>query len=483
MHSTISKQIIDLSTTTLVLPNQTYEGVDIMVTVGGTGFVTKTEIKALIEALEVLGVNDIGSFDGTFDLNDLATETDQNTLLASAAMHATFAKTLLDLSDDVLIVPEYAQNGTTLIKKIVSATTFMTREEIKAVINAFRAMGYTDLDSFGGGIDSSKFFDDIDTLLLSSSIQATLSNKLLTGTGGALIIPDQDILANQIRITVVDTIDSINIVYVDKVELKALMEALDLLGLTNFGAISITPAILFAADLNTLFESASMQATVSDKILDVASDQTGAAGNLIVPDYFREALTAGGSSIEQIEKAELIALLNALEVLGITDFTATIDASVVTDLSDAELDMLLVSGSMHVTVSKMIQANGNVSGSIPALALTDAYDIDDILTKTEIKAFIRAANTIGASSIQTVSFDFAAIQALTPEQREVVLESMIVRNMITGDVQTGVTAKNAANIPGGGPFYTIDNTDYEESNPALFLTKQGAIDAIAFINS
>ena len=482
MHATISKQIIDLSATTLVLPNQTYEGVAIRLTVAGTDYVTKTEVKALIEALEVLGVTDIGSFDGSFDLNDLATEGDQNTLLASASMHATFSKTLLDLADDVLIVPEYAQNGTTLIKKIVALTTFITRGEIKAVINAFRAMGYTDLDSFGAGIDSSKFFDDIDTLLLSSSIQATLSDKLLTGTGGALIIPDQDILANQIRITVADSIDSVNIVYVEKAELKALMEALDLLGLNNFGAISITPAILFAADLNTLFESASMQATVSDKILDVASDESGAAGNLIVPDYFREALTAGGAGIEQIEKAELIALLDALEVLGITDFSATIDASVVTDLSGAQLDTLLISGSMHVTVSYMIQSNGNVSGSIPALAQTDAYDIDDILTKAETKAFILAANTLGASSIATVNFDLAAISALTPAERDTVLSSMIVRNMVTTDIENGVTAKNAANFP-GGPFYTIDNTDYEESNPLLFLTKQGALDAIDFINS
>ncbi|MCK7488382.1 MAG: hypothetical protein MZU97_24950 [Bacillus subtilis] len=167
MHATISSQIIDLATTTLVLPVQSYEATAIQATVAETDYITKAEIKALINALEVLGVTDITAFDGTFDLSDLATETDQDTLLASASMHATIADTLLDLDDTVLLIPEYAQNGTTLIKKVIAATTYVTRSEIKALINAFLAMGYTDLDNFGAGIDSSKFFDDTDTLLLS----------------------------------------------------------------------------------------------------------------------------------------------------------------------------------------------------------------------------------------------------------------------------------------------------------------------------
>jgi hypothetical protein len=482
MHATISSQIIDLAATTLVLPAQDYEATSIQATVAGTDYITKVEIKALINALEVLGVTDITAFDGSFDLADLATETDQNTLLASASMHATIADTLLDLDNSVLIIPEYAQNGTTLIKKIVAATTFVTRSEIKALINAFLAMGYTDLDNFGAGIDSSKFFDDTDTLLLSASIQATLSNKLLTGTGGSLIVPDDDILANPIRIIVADAIDSVNIEYIDNDEIKDLMTALDLLGLTNFGSINITPALLFAADANVLFNSVSMQTTVSDLILDVASDESGAAGNLIVPDFFREALTAGGGAIEQVEKAELIALLDALETLGITNFTATVDASIITGLSDAQLDTLLISGSMHTSMSYMIQGNTNVNASIPDLAETDAYDIVDLLTKAETKAFIKAANKLGASSFATVNFSFAAISTLAPADRDIVLSSMIVRNIITPDIQNAVAAKNADNFP-GGPFYTIDNTDYEESNPALFLTKQGALDAIAFINS
>ncbi|MCK7488381.1 MAG: hypothetical protein MZU97_24945 [Bacillus subtilis] len=225
-----------------------------------------------------------------------------------------------------------------------------------------------------------------------------------------------------------------------------------------------------------------MQTTVSDLILDVASDETRAAGNLIVPNYFREDLTEGGNAIEQVEKAELIALLDALETLGITNFTATVDASIITGLTGAQLDTLLVSGSMHTSMSYMVHDNDNVNTLIPDLAETDAYDLVDLLTKAETKAFILAANKLGAASFVSVNFSFAAIAALTPEDRDVVLSSMIVRNIVTPDIVNGVNAKNAANFP-GGPFYTIDNTDYEESNPALFLTKQGALDAIAFINS
>ncbi|MDD3478450.1 MAG: hypothetical protein PHP32_06190 [Candidatus Izemoplasmatales bacterium] len=482
MHATITKQLDDLGSAVLLIPSTDVAGTSIQATVSLTHFVFKSEIKAIINALEILGVTDITDFDGSIDLSTLALEADQDTLLTSASMHATITQTLLDLDDAVLIVPHYTQNGEIEANRIllsVSATDFIQKFEIKYLINAFLSMGYTNLDSFGASIDSSKFFDDPDTLLLSASIQATLSDKMLNGTGGNLIIPNTDILAT----TTIRIVQS-DVTFVEINEMKAILDALDELGLTDFTSINITPAGLFASDFDLLLASYSMQATISDKILSGALDDTAAAGSgsLIVPNYFRETLNVGLSTATQIEKVELKALLTSLEALGITDFSGSMDASIVTSMSDAELDILLDSGSMQVTIDNMLKGNANISAEIPALAVEDVYDMTDITTKAEIKAFIRAANTMGAASIETVDFSLAAITALTPAERDTVLNSMIVRNMITDDIETAIAVINANNIP-LGPFYSFDNSDYENNDPGLFLTKQGALDAIAFIDA
>ena len=481
MHATISKQLDDLGSSVLLIPHTDYDGTVVEGTVSLTHFIYKDEIKAIINALEVFGINDITSFDGSFDISSLVLTTDQDTVLLSASMHATISKTMLDLDDAVLIVPLYTQAGVAEINRIqktVSSTDFITKAEIRALIDAFLIMGYTDLNTFGASIDSTLFFDNPDTLLLSSSIQATLSDKLLNDTLGNLIIPNTNYATDYtIRIELSD------VTYIELVEIKAILTSLELLGLTDFSAISINPANVFAADYDILLASYSMQATVSDTLLSGALDDLAAAGcgSLIVPNHFRETLNVGAGTNEQIEKTELKALLTSLETLGVSDFSGAVDASVVTSLTDAQLDILLASGSMQVTVDNMLKGNANINSSIPDLAVEDVFGMTGITTVTEIKAFIKAANTVGGSNISNVDFDLAVIAALTPAEQDTVLSSMIVRNMITSDVETAVAAKNIAIFP--LPPYIIDNTDYEESNPTLFLTKQGALDAITFINS
>ena len=389
MHATVSKQILDLSPATLLVPSVDVTNTAISSVVNTVTFLTKTEIKAIINGLELLGVSDITDFDGTFTFTNLQTTQQQDTLLSSASMHATISRTFFDLDDSVLIVPSHKQDTTTVLRLTQDTTEFVIKDEIKAILNAFISMGYTNLDGFGAGIDSAKFFDDTETILLSSSIQATLSNQILNQTGGAVIVPNEDINSNDIRISVG------SVVYVDKDELIAMMNALDLLGLTDFDNISITPTLLFAQDMNVILESVSMQTTISKSILDQASDESGSAGSLIVPNYFRETLPFGLTTTTQIEKAELIALLDSLESLGITNFSDAISPSAITSMNDAQLDTLLGSGSMHITIDYMIGDNANIT--VPDKAQVDLYDLTDVTTKAEVKAFIKAAK-IGRAS-------------------------------------------------------------------------------------
>ena len=461
IHATITQQMVDLGPTVLYIPDTDISDVAIKLTVSGFEFLIKDEIKAMIDALEVLSISDINSFDGAFDLGLLATNTAQNTLLSSASIHATITETMLNLDDAVLIVPIYTQAGElpgNEIRLTVSGFEFVIKDEIKALINAFNEMGYTDLDSFGGSLDSSEFFDGRATLLLSSSIQVTLSDKMLNDTAGELVVPDSNInSATLIRLVHTD------VTYIEINEMNAILNALDELGLTDFSSMSFEPAVVFAVDFDLLLLSASIQATISDNILPTALDETAPAGSttIIVPTYFREDITVDGTPEKHIEKVELKSLLGALDELGVADFGGGMDSSVITNMTDAQLAIMLVSGSVHTTIDNMMRGNTNINSEIPLLAEEDTDYKLAIIIKQEIRDFIAATKVISTGSFTDVSFDAAAIAALTPTEQGIVAESMIVRNILTPTLETACA----------GVAYPLFPTDYEEDNIAYFLRK------------
>jgi len=488
MHATITKQIDDLGSATLLVPLTDFDNNSIQATVSSNYFIFKNEIKALINALDILGVSDITNFTGGFSLTSLSGDSEQTTLLASASMHATISQKLFSQPDDVLIVPTYSQAGEVelnRIQKTVSLTDFIIKDEIKALINAFSAMGFMNLESFGTGIDSSAFFTNPDLILLSSSIQATFSYKMLNGTGGELIVPDTDAVTLEI-IRIVQS----DVTYIEIDEMKAIINALEILNLTNFDTMDFTPAAIFSADFDELLLSVSMQATISKNILSGALDQTApvGSGSLIVPDYFRQAIMVNLVSDEQIEKVELKALLTALETLEISDFSGSMNASTVTNMDDAKLSTMLLSGSMHVTMDNMLKGNPNIA--VPNKAYyggnltTPLYDINGLIQANEIKYFILAAKEIG-SDFTNVDFSYSAIESLDAGQQTIVLTSMIVRNMITPDLVTAVDAYN--DIPAflGGPdpvlYDPIPDSFYEDNDNSTFLTSSAILTLIDYL--
>ena len=459
MHATISKQMKDLGPAILYVPDTDIDGVSIQRTVLTTNFIEKTEIKAMINALELLGITDINNFSGTFDLSVLATNAAQTTLLSSASIHATITETLLGLNSAVLIVPAYSQAGElpgNEIRKTVSGFEFVVKAEIKALINSFNEMGYSDLDSFGAGIDSAKFFSGRAVLLSSSSIQATLSSKMLNDTGGELVVPDINVNnTHAIRLVHAD------VTYIELVEMNAILDALDELGLTDFTSMSFSPANVFTVDYNVIFVSASIQATVSANILPNAAETAAPGIGLIVPTYFRDDITVDGVAEKHIELVELKALLGALKALGVNDFGGGMDAGVITSLDDAKLTTMLLSGSVHTTLDNMMRGNTHIASEIPDLAIVNELYKNNIITKTEIKAFIFATQTVASGSFTSVTFDVNGLTSLTAAEQDTVATSMIVRNILTPDLVAG-----APLVP-----YTIHDTDYMDDDPLTFLKK------------
>ncbi|MBU1144697.1 MAG: hypothetical protein KJ971_02410 [Firmicutes bacterium] len=469
IHATISNQILGISSSIITIPYEDELGTPISYDVFETTYITSDELTAFMNALDLIGITNPTEFSNVFSLTDLILETDQDTLLTSAIMQATISKTLFDLGDEVLLIPQTKDDAISLLRvesgPLGFETEFVVKSEIKALINALIAMEYSDLSSFGTSIDSAKFFEESDTILLSSSMQATLSYKMLNDTSGNLVVPDEDVLSNTIRIPLVD------VEYITIDELGKIIDALDLLGLNDLTTFTISPTLLFTMDFNDLLDSSTMQATVSKYLLDNALDETAPVGStsLLVPTILRETINVDLVATEQIEKTESIKLLDGLKVLDIENFTDDVDSSLITTLTHAELITLLSSGSMHSTIDNMLRGNTNINTFIPALAETSLYGIPVITLSDEIIAFIEAANILTGpgADFMTVEVDYLTIAGLSETDRNIVLNSMIVRNITTDQLE-------AVMLADPDPYWPAD-ADYEDPlDPAgTFLTAAG----------
>merc|ERR1711879_811245 len=104
-------------------------------------------------------------------------EESQDILLNSAIIHATFSDKVLELSGDILIVPHYNQDGESpenQVRITIDTTEYISKSEIKAMINALFIMNYENLEELDIATVSSQFFENRDVLFESASIQATL---------------------------------------------------------------------------------------------------------------------------------------------------------------------------------------------------------------------------------------------------------------------------------------------------------------------
>jgi hypothetical protein len=472
LHATFSKQILDLNAF-LDIPYHDASGVSIRVTTGvtvQTTFIVRDELSAFVEAIEVFGITDLDGFSGGFDLGVLTVEANRNKILSSAILHKTISKQLFDAEGSALKIPAATEDGTALKVTVgvnPNQDIYVAAFEIHALLVALDAMGFDDLTSFSGSINSSTFFSNPSTILNSSIMQATISDQLLTGTGGVLQVP------NAVRVTQGAT------TYIAKTELTHLIDALNAIGFTDFGNFDFDdPSTLFAADPNILFASETLQLTVSDTILDIASDETAAAGTmtLVVPHFFRETVNVGAGTVDQIELVELKRLFLALDQLGVTSFGSSFNATAITSMSQAELNVLLASGSMHTTVDKILRGNTNIASEIPSQAEVGAYGIAAIVTKAEIIAFINAVKALGGSDFASFSF---SLGSLTPANQDIALDSYIVLNALSDEIVAAVTLKNLT----FEPDYVIQNSDYIDGNPTSFLSKAGALGALDFINN
>ncbi len=283
---------------------------------------------------------------------------------------------------------------------------------IQALLNEMDTLDFSNVD-----VDLLTDIDEttLSTILDSYIIRATISeeiNNLELGTY-QLVIPNS-------------TTDALD--YYTKSELNALIQSIQLL--TSVDGFDINTLYnLSDQELDTLFSSSIIQATVSDIILDQASLTPTTTTTLVVPQALRETINVGAQTTEQIVVAELKAIIKALNVLDISDFTGEIDSSVISGLSTNDLNIILESGSIHVTIDNMLQSNNQLI--IPDNLKDDLYGFNDIILKTAIVDFLEAAQVLGSTDIINDGFDLEGLYTLSDNDLDTLLSSNIIQATVS----------------------------------------------------
>ncbi|MBI9008584.1 MAG: hypothetical protein JEZ05_01010 [Tenericutes bacterium] len=485
MHSTLSDKIFDLSvgaTPAILIPTTDFDDLAIHETVSGNYFIEKIEIKALIDAMNVLSPGgDLDGFSGTIGLTSLMSngglnpdyQTNQVLVLSSAIMHRTITNQIADLGVTALVVPD-TDIDSFAIDATISTNFFITKAEIQHLFDAMDILGVGgDLSSFDGTIDLSAIADDAsqNTLLLSAIMHATLSDKLIDS---ALNIPDIDI--NRLGGAVALRVTPSSTEFIEKIELKKLLIALDEMDMTDFGAMTPSLGVIFTKDMNVILDSAIMQTTISFNFLSTAKTyDLASSGEFIVPEGKREAIAVETVAKEWIEVTELKALIAALSELGISSFDVSIDGSTLNGKTEAELTTILASASMHLTAENMIKQNANINSYVPditgqAVIIDSLYGETDIVSSVEVIKFILAIDAFGGSL--EGDFDSSVLSGLTNAEQLTVIASAIARCKMTPELVTAM----ALNFTPYGPtdYETLDTTP-----PATCLTEAAAEDALA----
>lgn len=394
-------------------------------------------IQSLLVEMENLDFEDI-DVDLIIDLPS----TTIDALLNSYIMRATISDQInaLELGDIGLTVPN----------DVLDSQSYFIKSEIVSIIESVKVI-YDDLDSFSLDTLYDMSQADLSVLLDSIIIRATITSQVTSLELGSqvLIVPDNVFETDDyiLKVELMNFISSIKIIAND-------IESFDITNLFN----------LTSGDQDTLLSSSIIQATISDIILeDAVLSPNPSQLVLVIPAIYRENILVNNVSIEQIEINELKAIINGLNAMGITSFDGGLNAGLLSNSLD--YGVILQSGSLHLSISNMIKSNNNLD--IPALAYEMIYGFSNVIKATEIESFIQAVNAFSnTSNVSDINFTFNDILALSPQDRDVILNSMIVRNMITEDAETAAS---------NHPTFDFLATDYEDNNMTLFLTKAGII--------
>ena len=461
MHATVSYLILDTLGQDGVLTVPTLNANDEAVSYveEDLTFLSIDELTALFQAIASLGLDDFNTINA-LSLIDIIANIDA--VLASAILHATLSDQIANAGDGFIKIPVFTPEGDPLVFTAgIEETTFVNKEEIISLFDALEVIGILDLTSITNAINIEPLLGPTNvsnrvTFFNSAIMYATFSDFLIEVDQGLLVIPDQNInTQTDIRLTLFGTS------YIARDEIDTLFDALLELGITDVQGAQFDASSVVGKDPQVLFASAIIQATVSPFVLNVAGDEDTPGNGLVVPQIVRESITVNGLSALQIEQSELIKLFESLQLLNVSDYSAGLSPQVITALSDEELDLVFESVSIHATAHQILDQNATFT--VPSQAVVNTT-YGAVVSRNEIKALIQATQIIGQDSFTNFSLSFQELLSLDSEDVDVLLESKIVRNLLTPSVEAFVTVN---------PFLSLTANDYMDNDVNSFLTAEG----------
>lgn len=379
------------------------------------GRVRREEIRALVEAAQVLGFDDIDGIDFS-----------ESFLLD---LEVTTVETVLDASLIYILIEAFAHDFLTSqnfpVTEVMLETEqgfegLLARAELVRVFRSFSLLGLTELDTFEAsfslvtdlvGANEDDGLDDFDRVLASDTLHAIISDLLL-GID-MLTIPES------VRDTEPNGFELIS-----RIELRAVIEAVTVLELDSddfdldFGNL----LDLEDEDIDTLLASRIIHETLSSIIVDLPA--------IIIPTFAHENMDAS----QPLTADEIKALWAAAMVLSL-DETLDFSLETVGNLTPSELDTIFASDIIYATVEEVLQT---APISIPPQARETVGPETGMIRRDEVKAVVQAVSRLGLSG-DDFTVDLESASTLDDADWDILLESVIIRQTISDAIEPIVT--------------------------------------------
>ncbi len=372
--------------------------------------VTKTEVKNLIQGVWTLDI-DLDNFDSTTILNKDDEQID--TILNSNILLYTISDKLSNIND--IIIPDKVKI------QDINEENYIEKVEIKNAIKGINALGITD---FNTTIDTNVVLqrndDEINTMLNSMIIHATISDKLLNTS--EIDTPDgakKD-----------DTLGIDGAILKD--EISNLFKGIRVLNLENINEFDANSVLnMDDASLNTMLDSMIIHYTISNKLVTLEG--------ISIPDGAYDN-TLGNKAVTS---DEIINSIKGVKVFGITDFSSSLDANKILSMSEEEIDTIIDSMIIHYTISDKIRENI----SVPNAYITNTELLSEAITKSEVKAAILSFKSLNMEEI-----DYVDVSVLNNDDLDMntLFASAIVRYELSNSLlELGSDENKLLAIPSG----------------------------------
>jgi predicted metal-binding protein len=431
---------------------------------------------------------------------------DVDTIFGSAVLVATLSDLLIsqDLGGFELIIPDTVLDENGYILK----TEFVKLVGSAKVLSANLACDVEDTSCQETGIDINKALTlgetDLDTLLDSDILSATVGHLLYTMTGGEgeesiLVVPDEalgDVYQKQVFVACVD-----------RSEIKRIFKAIRTLGIDSMDDIeNLGPSTLNEIDtednpattevdesleIGDLVASIVIRATITKLLKSMDLGTTV----IVVPDAGLEAGKTYLSSQElenTVRAIKLIIHFNTCDLEVDPDCQEVdFDIAAVLNLSDPEIDTLLASSVIRGTIGKYLLEMEDVlvvPDSVQETILVDGVGIA-VVEELEIRAIFKAVRALGISNFEEVDFGPSILNNLsleddpaTPEDESDELDQAKLDDLFGSIVLRATLTDLLTSMELGGTVLVVPDAALEAGQNYLTVAElNGAVKAMKLV--